>query len=165
MYVKTRGKLNIVKHKKVLMALEKRALRFQHRQSYEDERDNELLELLLNDDATVSTACESLSDSDSEIDVLDNSKQVGLSEEEISIKKRNELRNVENCLLEVHGKAPGRKGDGVTRLLYENKNVLSNRLCGNKNFEKARQIYNDLEADIVAVNQHRLNLRHEKNRI
>ena len=87
-YVKTRGKSNVVNHEKVLTALERRALRFQQWQSYENRRDKELLESLLNDNATVSTACESLSDSDSEIDVLDNSKQVQLREEEISIKER-----------------------------------------------------------------------------
>ena len=77
-YVKTREKLNITKHNKVLTALERRALRFDQRQSYEDERDKELFESLLNDDATVSTACESLLDSDEEIDVLVNSKEVRL---------------------------------------------------------------------------------------
>ena len=56
------------------------------------------------------------------------------------------------------------EGVGVTRLLYENRNGLNNRLCGNKKLDKARQIYDDLEADIVAGNEHRLNLRHKKNK-
>ena len=114
-YVKTKGKLNVTKHNKVLTALERRALRFDQRQSYEDEQDKELFESLLNDDATVSTACQSLSDSDDEIDVLVNSKEVRLSKEEISVKEREELREVDDYLLEVHGRAPGRKGSGVTR--------------------------------------------------
>ena len=80
-YVKTKGKLNVTKHNKVLTALERRALRFEQKQNDEDERDKELFELLLNDDATVSTACESLSHSDNEIDVLVNSKEVRISKE------------------------------------------------------------------------------------
>ena len=163
-YVKTKGKLNVTKHSKILTALERRALRFEQRKNYEDERDEELFESLLNDDATVSTVCESLSDSDGEIDVLDNSKEVRLSKEEISAKEREELRGIDDYLLEVHGRAPGRKGEGVTRLLYENRNGLNNRLCGNEKLDKARQIYDDLEADIVAGNEHRLNLRHKKNK-
>ena len=64
-----------------MTALERRALRFQQKQNYEDEQDNELFELLLNDDATVGTMRESLSDSDDEIDVVDNSKEVRLSKD------------------------------------------------------------------------------------
>ena len=63
-YVKQRGALNVTKHQSVLTALEKRAVRFQNSKSYEDVRDQELIDSLLKEDETVATADESLSDSD-----------------------------------------------------------------------------------------------------
>ena len=39
-----------------------------------------------------------------------------------------EIRGVSEYLLEVHGLSPGRKGDGVTRLIYENLNGLQSAL-------------------------------------
>lgn len=50
------------------------------------------------------------------------------------------------------------------RLIYENLNGLNNRIKDNKKVEKARQVIDELEADIVALNEHRLNFRHKRNR-
>ena len=55
-YVKQRGALNVTKHHTVLTALEKRAVRFQNSKSYEDVRDQELIDSLLKEDETVATA-------------------------------------------------------------------------------------------------------------
>ncbi len=44
-------------------------------------------------------------------------------------------------LLEVHGVPPGRKGEGVTRLIYENLNGLQSTLLSkNEKLEKARRV-------------------------
>ena len=59
---------------------------------------------------------------------------------------------------------PGKKGEGVTRVLYENANGLSSRLTGNEKLDKAKDYINDLGADVVAYNEHRLNMKHKKNR-
>jgi hypothetical protein len=68
-------------------------------------------------------------------------------------------------LLEVHGLPPGRKGDRVTRLIYENLNGLQSTMSRkNEKLEKARRVINDLQADIVCYNKHRQNLRHKSNR-
>ncbi len=53
-------------------------------------------------------------------------------------------------LLEVHGVPPGWKGEGITRLIYENLNRLqSTLLIKNEKIEKARQVIDELQADIV----------------
>ncbi len=58
-------------------------------------------------------------------------------------------------LLEVHGLAPGRKGEGVTRLIYENLNGLQSTLSNkNEKLEKARRVIDNLQADIVCYNKH-----------
>ncbi len=68
-------------------------------------------------------------------------------------------------LLEVHGSAPGRKREGVTRLIYENLNGLQSTLSNkNKKLEKAQRVIDDLQACIVCYNKHRQNLWHKSNR-
>jgi len=59
---------------------------------------------------------------------------------------------------------PGRKEEGITRLLYKNANGIQNRLAGNDKLEKAKDLINELGADVVAYNKHRQNLRHRDNR-
>ena len=67
-------------------------------------------------------------------------------------------------LLEVHGTPPGRKGEGITRLIYENLNGLQSTLSSkNEKLEKARRVIDKLRADVVCYNEHRQNLRHKAN--
>ncbi len=49
-------------------------------------------------------------------------------------------------------------------MLYENANGIPNRLGGNKKLDKAKDLINELGADVVAYNEHRQNLRHKDNR-
>jgi hypothetical protein len=66
-----------------------------------------------------------------------------------------EIRGVLEYLLEIHGLPPGRKGDGVTRLIDENLNGLqSTMLSKNGKLEKARRVIDDLQVDIVCYNEH-----------
>ena len=74
-----------------------------------------------------------------------------------------DIRGVLEAVLEVHGVLPGRKEEGITWLLYENANGLSNRMCGNKKLEKCRDLFDELGADIIAFNEHRQHLRHMDN--
>jgi len=61
---------------------------------------------------------------------------------------------VSEYLLEVHGLAPGRKGDRVTRLIYENLNGLQSILSNkNKKLEKVQWVIDDLQANIVCYNK------------
>ncbi len=49
-------------------------------------------------------------------------------------------------------------------MLYENANGIHNRLGGNKKLDKAKDLIDELGADIVAYNKHCQNLRHRDNR-
>jgi hypothetical protein len=66
-------------------------------------------------------------------------------------------------VLQVHGVAPPSKGKGVVRLIYENENGLSNKFSNNNKVDKAKEIHDDLEVDIIAYNKHRLNMRDRRN--
>jgi hypothetical protein len=78
---------------------------------------------------------------------------------------RKEIREISDYLLEVHGVPPGRKGEGITRLIYENLNGIQSTLSNkNEKLEKARKVIDDLQADVVCYNEHRQNLRHNANR-
>ena len=52
-----------------------------------------------------------------------------------------EIRGVSEYLLEVHGLPLGRKGDGVTRLIYDNLNGLQSTMSSkNGKLEKAWRV-------------------------
>ncbi len=48
-------------------------------------------------------------------------------------------------------------------MIYKNVNGFSNRLSNNKKIERAKEIHDELEVDIVAYNKHRLNMNHKLN--
>ncbi len=70
---------------------------------------------------------------------------------------------ISDKVLQVHGVAPSSKGKGVVRLIYENVNGLSNKLSNNEKVDKAKEIHDELEVDIVAYNEHRLNMHDRRN--
>jgi hypothetical protein len=64
---------------------------------------------------------------------------------EVAEQLKKDIMGVLEYLLEVHGLPLGRKGDGVTRLIYENLNGLqSTMLRKNEKLENAQQVINDL---------------------
>ena len=67
-------------------------------------------------------------------------------------------------VLKLHGLAPGKKGEGVTRVIYENPNGFNSQMTRNEKLEKYKEIIDDLEADVVAYSEHRLNSNHKDNR-
>ena len=75
-----------------------------------------------------------------------------------------EASGVTSELLQVHGLAPATKQEGVVRIIYENLNGLQARISNNSKLDKAKQIVDELEADIVCYNEHRLNLAHKDNK-
>jgi hypothetical protein len=82
---------------------------------------------------------------------------------EILQQERIDIRGVSEEVLQVHGVLPGRKEEGMTRLMYENANGFSNRMGGNKKLGKAKDLIDKLEADVVLYNKHRQNLMHTDN--
>jgi hypothetical protein len=67
-------------------------------------------------------------------------------------------------VLQAHGVLPGRKVEGIPRLLYGNTIGLSNRMSGNNKLSKCRELINELGAGIVGFDEHRKNLQHIDNR-
>ncbi|MEJ2137350.1 MAG: hypothetical protein P8X86_19155, partial [Desulfofustis sp.] len=77
--------------------------------------------------------------------------------------EREEIEGVCDDLLTVHGVAPGPKAEGVTRLIYENVDGLNTRISDNEKLDKAKELIDELEADVVAYNEHRINCAHKDN--
>jgi hypothetical protein len=100
-----------------------------------------------------------------ETGMLKTSRLHMLSEYEVQQQEISEINMVEVSKedLQVHGHAPPTKAEGTVRLIYKNVNGFCNQLSGNKKIEKAREIHNELEADIAAYCEHQLNMRHKKN--
>ena len=53
----------------------------------------------------------------------------------------------------------GKKGEGATRVIYENPTRFNSRINRNEKIDKAREIIDELEADVVAYSEHRLSNR------
>ncbi len=68
-------------------------------------------------------------------------------------------------ILKVHGVAPSSKLEGITRLLKKNANGIQCKWSNNWKVEKVRELHDKLEVDIIAYNQHRLNMKHKSNSI
>ncbi len=90
------------------------------------------------------------------------------NKEQRSATEQQERRRVREAVvsdnvLRIHGTAPGSKGEGITRLIYENVNGLSNRITDNEKLERAKDLQDELEVDISAYNEHRLNMAHRQN--
>jgi hypothetical protein len=83
--------------------------------------------------------------------------------QEIEQQEKLDMVGVSDDVLSVHGVMPGRKQEGVTRLLYENFNSLPNRTGGNDKLEKAKDLIHEWEADLVGIVEHRQNLKHKNN--
>ena len=81
--------------------------------------DNVLYQEALDETGTVSIASLTESDTDS----------VTLREKSVKWEEEGTVDNAEE-LLRVHGIAPGKKPDGVTRIIYENANNFNTRISG-----------------------------------
>ena len=66
-------------------------------------------------------------------------------------------------LLEIHGVEPRKKQEGCVRLIYENPDGFNNRISGNDKLDKAKELIDELEVDVVAYSEHKLNLKHKDN--
>ena len=74
-----------------------------------------------------------------------------------------EIVDIADKVLEMHGVAPGQKVEGVTRVLYENCDGISNNIRGNAKVEKTKELIDNLEAAVVMYDEHRMNLKHKRN--
>lgn len=67
-------------------------------------------------------------------------------------------------LLAPIGITPGKKGEGITRIMYENLNGLPARVSGNKKLQKLMGNIDHLEVDLFACNEHKINSVHKDNK-
>ena len=102
-YIKQRGGLEVTLHQNVLSALEHRALCYQNSKSYKELEDKCLMDEAIDETETVPRSSAG-----------DDEESRVIVEEQL----RQEIREVADYLLEVHGLPPGRKGEGITRLIY-----------------------------------------------
>ena len=151
-FVRQEGRMNITKHKRVLTALERRALRFRNNGRAKMDVDDHLYKEAIDETGTVETAGLTDSDSDSDSD-----------SGEIPVQQFVDSGICES-LLKIHGQAPSKKADGATRIVMENVNGLPNHINGNEKLEKEKEILDELEADIFLITEHQCNLKHKDNR-
>jgi len=135
------GHLNITRHDTILQLLERRAERL--RNGNKDELTNERHNWLVDETGTIDTSL---------IDLREAEQQEKL-----------DMTGVSDEILRVHGVMPGRKPDGVIRLMYENVNSLPNRFRGNRKLDKMKDLIHEWGADIVGMVEHRQNLKHKQN--
>ena len=144
--------MGITTHESVLAALTNRSSRFSNRGNIRGV-DAGLVNFAIDETGTVDTSilCNN----------YDNSERLAFVEQQEGIRV-TEL-SVLGEVHQFHGAAPGRKPEGVIRLIYENVNGINNRLSGNEKVERAKEIHDELEVDLVAYNEHRLNMQHRQN--
>jgi hypothetical protein len=146
------GRMNITSHDSDLKALECRANHYKCKGNLQS-KDDWLLAWALDETGTIDTLqflpVEEKRDRNALIEQQEKNRvrELGLPEE----------------VLWVHGVAPASKGEGIFCLIYKNMNGISNRLSDNEKLEKAKEIHDELEVDIAAYNEHRLNLCHRLN--
>ena len=74
-----------------------------------------------------------------------------------------EINGVSDVVLKVHGVSPRKKGEGVTRVIHKNPNGFNSQINRNEKLEKAKNIIDELEADVVEYSENRLNCEHKNN--
>lgn len=153
--VEGEGRLNGVRHASILSALNQRANRGSSNPT--NDRGQQLNNLNLDETGTtsISPSLDTGASRRRQADII----QTGISE----------TRQVNSWgaddTLTTHGTPPASKQEGVFRLLYENAHGIDCRQLDGYKVSKARALHDSLEADAVAYNEHRLNLRHPGNHI
>ena len=61
-----------------------------------------------------------------------------------------EIKIVADEVSKVYGIAPRKKGEGVTRVIYENPNGFNSQITCTEKLEKAKYVIDELEAYVVA---------------
>ena len=75
-----------------------------------------------------------------------------------------EIKGITGEVLKVHGIAPGKKGQSVNIMIYEKPNGFNSRINRNEKLEKSEEIIDELESDVVAYRELRINSKHKDNR-
>ena len=135
----------------MLSALDKWALQYHNGKSTQQDQDEIFYNNSVNETGhVVSTDSPTYS----------NSESLGTLSE---FSKFEEIRGVLDYLLEVHGEVPTKKKEEASRLIYENGNGFNSRTSETDKLDKLNQLIDGLEPDMVAFNEHKLNLQHKDN--
>ena len=149
--------MEITKHSSVLSALEKRALRFRRKGRTLDELDDQLYQEAIDETGTVDTTGITGGVGSAPGDELGGDNNIALAEYLEVMRAKGSLDD----LLRVHGAVPSAKSEGVTRVIYKNFNGLNPRMMDNEKLEKARDLIDELGADVVAYNELQVNWQHK----
>jgi hypothetical protein len=139
--------MNITSHQAVILALEDRANRFMNKGKLSNLEDRLFSSALDETGAVDVTLCV-----DDGVDVL-----WGDEREQLVLIQQQEINNLREYgitedVQRIHGILPASKGEGIIRLLYENANGINNRISNNDKVDKAKEMIDELEADVVAFN-------------
>jgi hypothetical protein len=142
----SRGQMNGTRHETVMQVLTQQAQHFHHHINGLGAEDH-LHFWSLDETGTVETSKLHMWESETEqLEISEVNKTVILEE-----------------VLQVHGYAPPKKAEGMVQLICENVNGFINRLSGNEKVDKAKEIHDELEVDIMAYCEHQLNMWQKKN--
>ena len=67
-------------------------------------------------------------------------------------------------LLSPIGITPGKKGEEITHLYYENLKGITAQVTNNPKLAKVMEIIDEMEVDLFAFNEHKINFLHRDNR-
>ena len=147
----------LCKHSRVLSALERRALRY--RRKGQLDADEALYNEAIDETGTVATA--SFTDSDEELEG-ESSGATFITATATALEEEG-IRGISHDLLNVHGVAPGAKPEGVSRFIYENIDGINTRISENEKLAKGKEVIDELEADVAAFTEPRINCAHKDN--
>ena len=142
--------MNITKHTTVLSVLEKRSLRYRRKRLSGIDADLNLMNQALDETGTIDTRPLTAAPTD---------EHLYLQPEQHFLHEKG----IPDEVLNVHGIAPKRKPDGVTRLIYENPNGFNTNITDNDKLTKAKDLIDELEADVVGYSETRINGGHDDN--
>jgi hypothetical protein len=145
--IQQRGQLNLLKPSENLNALERRAARFPRACTSADQSDRELI------DATMHNP-----------NVPQTNKTIPLHDCTSEDQDITALVDKHCTLLTPLGITPSTKGEGITRILYENINGLQAKITGNEKLHKIMENVDDLEVDLSAFNEHKINFKHKESK-
>jgi hypothetical protein len=139
--------MNITSPQAVILALEDRANRFMNKGKLSNLEDRLFSSALDETGAVDVTLC------------VDDGVVVlwGDEREQLVLIQQQEINNLREYgitedVQRIHGILPASKGEGIIRLLYENANGINNRISNNDKVDKAKEMIDELEADVVAFN-------------
>ena len=142
------GHLNVCSHSLALNAIEKRAQRYHNKTKDQNDIDNELTWAAAGEQRKL------------QCNMHDNN-DIGINTGNSECEAVQAILAKRPDLLEAVWIIPGKKGEGITRLFYENQDGLTTNMSEMSKLEKVKEILDDMEVDCYCFNERKLNLLHK----